>query len=245
MVNPTHSDAPNGTEQDASGPEIVAQGAQEAPTTGDQAPADPTSARDRPVRPKRQPKARKSSGAPSWMTTYLDVTTLLLTFLVLMLASADFREQAFGMVGPTPIERTPTEDDQQAGDATVDRYLSLYNLEGYVRVVQFDGKDAFRFKDGYLFPQGETTLSEQQRDRLYLAHLFAIKRIFQSDMRVVVVGSAALDEPGALDLAAQRGLAVANLLIEFGAPENGISLRTTLSEPGTLAPTKLFATLRE
>lgn len=167
-------------------------------------------------------------GAPVWMTTYLDVTTLLLVFLVLMLASADFREKAFGVMGLSGYQGDSTKAsslvDSRTGTSLV-RFLTLYDLQGYVQIVTVNGEDVFRFLDPFAFKAGDYELSQAQRDRLYLIKIFAIDRLIKEGVRLRLVAHAADEGADGLTLAGRRVLSIAEGLAALHVPLSAMELR--------------------
>ena len=121
-------------------------------------------------------------GAPMWMTTFSDMTTLLLTFFVLLLSMANFdkvkMEQSFGilagssgiMTNPsvTPLSQmnivakrslkdTVTKTEEQV-ESQIKTMMQAQNMDNLVSVVKTDKGLSVRILDSALFMPGSAEL---------------------------------------------------------------------------------------
>ena len=124
-------------------------------------------------------------GAPGWMTTFSDMTTLLLTFFVLLLSMANFdkvkMEQSFGilagssgiMTNPsvTPLSQmnivakrslkdTVTKTEEQV-ESQIKSMMQAQNMDNLVSVVKTDNGLSVRILDSALFRPGSAELLPQ------------------------------------------------------------------------------------
>ena len=118
-------------------------------------------------------------GAPMWMTTFSDMTTLLLTFFVLLMSMANFdkvkMEQSFGilagssgiMTNPsvTPLsqmnivaKRSKTEEQIES---QIKSMMQAQNMDNMVSVVKTDKGLSVRILDSALFRSGSAELLPQ------------------------------------------------------------------------------------
>ncbi len=128
----------------------------------------------------RKPK-KQDPGAPSWMVTFSDMTTLLLTFFVLLLsmanmdknkfnAAAESMRSAFGVMeggrvaisGPKVIEFAPIQDDFTS--RLYQRMLSQLNelkIDRRIQLVKDRGAVILRVEAAVLFASGQTEVSPE------------------------------------------------------------------------------------
>lgn len=121
-------------------------------------------------------------GAPKWMTTFSDMTTLLLTFFVLLLSLANFDkskvEQVFGILGGATgilsqvgtsqmseqniIARKSMNDSveksQEKTEKMVKEFINAQNLEKMLSVVKTDKGVSVRVLDSFLFDSGSAVI---------------------------------------------------------------------------------------
>ena len=124
-------------------------------------------------------------GAPMWMTTFSDMTTLLLTFFVLLMSMANFdkvkMEQSFGilagssgiMTNPsvTPLSQmnivskrsikdTVSKTEEQI-ESQIKSMMQAQNMDNMVSVVKTDKGLSVRILDSALFRSGSAELLPQ------------------------------------------------------------------------------------
>ncbi|HZK57077.1 MAG TPA: OmpA family protein [Clostridia bacterium] len=144
---------------------------------------------------KKQPNQEGSqSGAPAWMTTFADMTTLLLCFFVLLFSFSTIDAQKFqamiqsfqgslgildsGILIETDDFATDITDDnlskiqmQEIEDfarlqGILEEYLENYDLESDVFVTQESAGLVLRFKDNVLFDSGKAELKPRSKEIL-------------------------------------------------------------------------------
>lgn len=129
----------------------------------------------------RRPK-KSDPGAPSWMVTFSDMVTLLLTFFVLLLSMANmdkvkFKDAAssirgaFGVMSgsnptsvspPSVVEFAPIEDDYMARlYQKVQATMARLKLDREIELVKDRGAVILRVKDSILFAAGGATLKPE------------------------------------------------------------------------------------
>ncbi len=129
----------------------------------------------------RKPK-KQSPGAPSWMVTFSDMVTLLLTFFVLLLSMANmdkikFKDAAssirgaFGVMSgsnptsvspPSVVEFAPIEDDYMARlYQKIQATMSRLKLDREIELVKDRGAVILRVKDSILFAAGGAALKPE------------------------------------------------------------------------------------
>ncbi|HZJ76296.1 MAG TPA: flagellar motor protein MotB [Oscillospiraceae bacterium] len=135
------------------------------------------------------------SGAPAWMTTFADMTTLLLCFFVLLFSFSTIDAQKFQSMiqsfqgslgildsGGTSIEIddfiTDTMEDEIAAaqkqetenfmklQRVLEEYLAIYDLESDVLVTHENVGLILRFKDNVLFDSGKADLKPRSKEIL-------------------------------------------------------------------------------
>jgi chemotaxis protein MotB len=130
------------------------------------------------------------AGAPAWMTTFSDMTTLLLTFFVLLISMANFEpvkyaltvqslQGAFGVLPtfPTipihPIVQIPkkTGDEQKKKESLKDaekikQIVEIKNLQDAVKVDITEKGIAIMLRDPVGFASGSADLKSQGKDIL-------------------------------------------------------------------------------
>lgn len=124
-------------------------------------------------------------GAPKWMTTFSDMTTLLLTFFVLLLSMANFDkvkiEQSFGIlagssgimnnpsvtplsqmniVSKRSIKDTVSKTEEQV-ESQIKSMMQAQNMDSMVSVVKTDKGLSVRILDSALFKPGSSELMPQ------------------------------------------------------------------------------------
>lgn len=120
-------------------------------------------------------------GTPSWMTTFLDVMMLLLTFFILLMSMVTFEktklEQAAGSLKESfgILKRSSKTDVQKESvfktaeiveeiQSTKKRlsglinYIQSVNLDNFISVIQTDKGISIRIADSILFGQAETDI---------------------------------------------------------------------------------------
>lgn len=125
------------------------------------------------------------AGAPKWMSTFSDMTTLLLTFFVLLLSMANFdkvkMEQAFGILAgssgimtqpsPTPmseqnivarnsIKESVSKTEEQV-ESQIKSMMQAQNMDNLVSVVKTDKGLSIRVMDSALFKSGSSELTPE------------------------------------------------------------------------------------
>ncbi len=146
-------------------------------------------------RRKQSNQTGSQSGAPAWMTTFADMTTLLLCFFVLLFSFSTIDVQKFqaliqsfqGSIGILDSAGVLIETDDFATDITDDNlsmrqmqemedfvklqgileeYLESYDLESDVFVTQESAGLVLRFKDNVLFDSGKAELKPRTKEIL-------------------------------------------------------------------------------
>lgn len=146
-------------------------------------------------RRKQSNQTESQSGAPAWMTTFADMTTLLLCFFVLLFSFSTIDVQKFqaliqsfqGSIGILDSAGVLIETDDFATDITDDNlsmrqmqemedfvklqgileeYLESYDLESDVFVTQESAGLVLRFKDNVLFDSGKAELKPRSKEIL-------------------------------------------------------------------------------
>ncbi len=132
---------------------------------------------------KKCPECAK--GAPKWMTTFSDMTTLLLTFFVLLLSMANFDkvkiEQSFGILAGssgimqnpsvTPLSQmnivakrslkdTVSKTEEQV-ESQIKSMMQAQNMDNLISVVKTDKGLSVRILDSALFKTGSSELLPQ------------------------------------------------------------------------------------
>lgn len=121
-------------------------------------------------------------GAPKWMTTFSDMTTLLLTFFVLLLSMANFdkvkMEQSFGILAgsmgimtspsPTPLSemnivarkslKESVSKVEEQIESQIRSMLQAQNTENMISVIKTDKGLSIRILDSALFEIGSSKL---------------------------------------------------------------------------------------
>ncbi len=121
-------------------------------------------------------------GAPKWMTTFSDMTTLLLTFFVLLLSMANFDrtkiEQVFGVLsgssgiltapGTTPMSEQnivarqalekSVEKTQEKIEKSMKEFVQAQNLEKMISIIKTDKGISIRVMDSVFFSPGSSDL---------------------------------------------------------------------------------------
>lgn len=121
-------------------------------------------------------------GAPKWMTTFSDMTTLLLTFFVLLLSMANFDkqkiEQVFGVLaggsgvltapGTTPMSEQnivarkaleqSIEKTKEKIEKSMKEFVQAQNLEKMMSVIKTDKGISIRVMDSVFFSPGSSEL---------------------------------------------------------------------------------------
>lgn len=137
----------------------------------------------RPVRRERSRQAEQISGS-SWLTTYGDMVTLLMTFFVLLYALSSFNirkfellsfslQSTFGVTpsssgvlqgGASPSPVVPREDGQlvQVG-YKISSYIAKHGLGDVVSVSEDPRGLLIRFRDQVLFDLGKADLKPESR----------------------------------------------------------------------------------
>jgi chemotaxis protein MotB len=123
-------------------------------------------------------------GAPTWMVTFSDMVTLLLTFFVLLLSMANMDQikfsqaagslrGAFGVFGgkdrkeiapPTVVEIAPVHDDLV--QRLYNRILTQFNrikLDPRIKVVKDRGAVVLRIESQILFESGSAAIKQEAR----------------------------------------------------------------------------------
>ncbi len=136
-------------------------------------------------------KEESQSGAPAWMTTFADMTTLLLCFFVLLFSFSTIDVQKFqaliqsfqGSIGildsgtviePNDLILDSIENGFMAGQEqemedfiklqeVLEEYLESYDLDSDVLVTQEDVGLILRFKDNVLFDSGKADLKSRSK----------------------------------------------------------------------------------
>lgn len=139
-------------------------------------------------------KEESQSGAPAWMTTFADMTTLLLCFFVLLFSFSTIDVQKFqaliqsfqGSIGildsgtviePNDLILDSIENGFMAGQEqemedfiklqeVLEEYLESYDLDSDVLVTQEDVGLILRFKDNVLFDSGKANLKPRSKEIL-------------------------------------------------------------------------------
>ncbi len=135
--------------------------------------------------PKRNSRGEKNGGpsAPSWMVTYSDMVTLLLTFFVLMLSMAEMDrvkfekavvslQGAFGILQNEPPEEKKTDmiipevdpipyEMLQSVYRRLVQNLEKLEIDEDVELVKDRGAIVLRIKEKILFDSGSTSLKER------------------------------------------------------------------------------------
>lgn len=139
-------------------------------------------------------KEESQSGAPAWMTTFADMTTLLLCFFVLLFSFSTIDVQKFqaliqsfqGSIGildsgtviePNDLILDSIENGFMAGQEqemedfiklqeVLEEYLESYDLDSDVLVTQEDVGLILRFKDNVLFDSGKADLKPRSKEIL-------------------------------------------------------------------------------
>ncbi len=132
---------------------------------------------------KKCPECEK--GAPKWMTTFSDMTTLLLTFFVLLLSMANFdkvkMEQSFGILaGSSGIMKSPSvtplsqmnivakrslkdtvSKTEEQVESQIKSMMQAQNMDNMISVVKTDKGLSVRIMDSALFKPGSSELLPQ------------------------------------------------------------------------------------
>jgi chemotaxis protein MotB len=180
-------------------------------------------------------------GAPTWVVTFADLMSLLLTFFVLMLSFSTtevvkFRqamssvEEAFGLRSPEDVSDSPQGhlaiDDTRAGitpaevEAQIEELLEATGLQARAEAHMTADGVMLRVEGDMMFDSGEAELSPG---------IFALlndlaKYIKAGDHRVAVVGHtddtpiATLVYPSNWELSAARAAQAVRYLVEQGVP---------------------------
>jgi chemotaxis protein MotB len=131
---------------------------------------------------RKKKKKDANSGAPSWMVTYSDMVTLLLTFFVLMISMSQVDKvkffQAVGslrgalgvinereeLVSMKLVKSIPLQDQRvQRVYKQIRRKLQEVRLNEDIKLVKNRGTIVLRINDSVLFGPGETALREDAR----------------------------------------------------------------------------------
>ncbi len=152
---------------------------------------------------RRKKKSNGNGGSPSWMVTYSDMVTLLLTFFVLMLSMADINKIKFtramgslrGALGVLdsqdyedvlPLELMAQQNNLDESLQRVYRHIKnrLENLEVNkdIKLVTNRGAVVLRLNDSLLFRSGETAVKESAYP--LLREIADLVRPLQLDLRV-------------------------------------------------------------
>lgn len=130
----------------------------------------------------RKKEKKKETGSPSWMVTYSDMVTLLLTFFVLLISMSEIDaikfsraagslKGAFGVfeeVGDEEIHSSLVTDITPIRDERVQRVyerlksqLERLELDEDIELVKDRGAVVLRVNESILFPLGETKVREK------------------------------------------------------------------------------------
>ncbi len=199
----------------------------------------------------RKKKQEESSGdSAGWLTTYTDLTTLLMTFFVLLLSMAtidDNRKRealnslvgAFGLLpsGRVPIGTTKGMDVREASppmkptrplDFTMLKEITLKNnLDDQVKVQREGRKYVLSIDGRVLFEPGTQTLTPEMRTYLSILAIYLKKSSYDIEIRGHC--DPYEDLSGAFGprylwvLSAKRAFAVSQFLQSRGIPPNRIS----------------------
>lgn len=128
-------------------------------------------------------KQEQEKGAPKWMVTFSDMTTLLLTFFVLLISMASFdkrkMEQVFGVLSGSSgiLSQVGTSNMSEENivarksmneniEKTVDKlekslkeFVQAQNMEKMISIVKTDKGISIRVLDSVFFNSGSATLS--------------------------------------------------------------------------------------
>jgi chemotaxis protein MotB len=206
--------------------------------------------------PRKKKKEEGPPGAPAWMMTFSDITTLLLTFFILIMTFSTIEKEKFerakgsfkgalGVVTSKQERSRPLNESRQLGldDRTRKegaesprRQLpeqvatELYELteENAIQLDRSDRHWRVRMPRLFAFRPGSARPSAKA-ERLYRA----AARVFRDYPNVLVVEGHAdgafrpsTEYPTAWDMAAERAAAVAEILVSEGMPAEQISIRS-------------------
>ncbi|MDN5346755.1 MAG: chemotaxis protein MotB [Clostridia bacterium] len=156
-------------------------------------------------------KRREEDGAPTWMTTYSDLMTLLLVFFVLLFSFSQIDIQKFRrfilsyqgrgildrgtapLAEPEPLPRQfPEGVNVESGSGQADQLLETYtqvreflkanNMEDQVEVTYQRGGVALDIKERILFDSGKADLKPEAKN--LLDKLAGLLRSLPNDIRV-------------------------------------------------------------
>lgn len=152
---------------------------------------------------KKEKKDRKKAGAPSWMVTYSDMVTLLLTFFVLLISMSNIDEIKFDMaagslkgafgvfenVGDEQIHSSQFTTISPENNKSVQRvykrirdHLNRLELNKNIEVVKDRGAVILRIKNSVLFPSGESGLDPKSHS--VLKEVADLVRPWPLDLRI-------------------------------------------------------------
>lgn len=193
-------------------------------------------------------KKEKAQGAPKWMVTFSDMTTLLLTFFVLLISLANFDkkkiEQVFGVLNGSTgilsqvgtsqmseeniiarksindsIEKTPEKIEKM-----VKEFVQAQNMEKMISVVKTDKGVSVRVVDSVFFGNGSAVLLRQAYpvlDKILDMVQYTPYYVnVEGHTDDLPMGRAALSN---WDLSAARAVAVAKYFIRGGFDPSRIS----------------------
>ncbi len=202
----------------------------------------------RPLRQGRSSRRRAESEKGTWLTTYSDMVTLLMTFFVLLFALSSFNLRKFELLsyslqstfGVTPASKgvlkggespAPEIADEQDGQLVqigyqISQYISEYGLADVVSVHEDPRGLLIRFRDQVLFDLGKADLKPES-DLVLRTIAEAVLHI-PNEIRIEGhtddLPISTLRFPSNWDLSAARAVAVLKHMADAGLPPNRLSI---------------------
>jgi len=173
----------------------------------------------------RAPSSSSSESSDNWLTTYLDVMTLLLTFMVLMISNADFRQNLVQSLNNSVIDKPESiiEGRTLPVGEEFEQYLRTNNMKGFVKVEFFENQMQYLIKDEIVFDFESYEITQRSRDLLDKLFLLALSK---RNFKIQIVGHAN-DYVGAelnMRLSMNRALAVSDFLLSRGLDADRLSV---------------------
>ncbi|MFW5968520.1 MAG: OmpA/MotB family protein, partial [Persicimonas sp.] len=105
-----------------------------------------------------------SSKSRSWMVTYADIMTIIVTFFVLLLSISTIAEDKFDLLVESLTDRA--EGNLQQVKRNIDRVIEKQALGGQINTHLDEDGLKVEFANALLFESGEATLHEDSREIL-------------------------------------------------------------------------------
>ncbi len=199
---------------------------------------------------RKEKEEQTSGGGSSWLTTYTDLCTLLLTFFVLLLTMSVIDPErkkealnslvgAFGFLpgGRSPIGAIKSQDIREASEPMVKSSPLSYdflkeltirnNLDPHAEIIKEEDRIVIRINNKLLFKEGEHQLSPEGEKFIALLGLHLKDNFQEVEVRGHTDAYEMVNHPNWMELSwkisAERALVVYKKLIEVGVHPRRIS----------------------